>query len=123
MDFMAPRPLSKRGKSNPKPASRRRESPGEDRRGVPGPLREVPGLVRRARAKVADAPEALRHLADLLEDALNEFATDDELRRMESASIEILTTVAAAGAIILDLAVFAGGLAELARVASATEAG
>jgi len=74
-----------------------------------------------ARAKVADAPEALRHLANLLEGAIHEFGADADPRRLESASVEVLAAATAAGAIIVDLAVFAGGLAELARVASTVE--
>src|SRR6188768_1481883 len=62
------------------------------------PLREVPGQIRRARAKVADAPEALRHLADILEGAIHEFSADAAPHCLESASVEILASAAAVGA-------------------------
>jgi len=58
----------------------------------------------------------------MLEGAINEFSTDAASHHLESASVQILTSAAAAGAIIIDLAVFAGGLAELARVVSTGEA-
>lgn len=77
---------------------------------------ELPGLIRRARAQIADAPEALRHLADALETAIHDFTTDEGPGRLEAASVHILASTAAAGALLLDLAAFAGGLAELGRV-------
>jgi hypothetical protein len=78
-------------------------------------FRELPDLVRRARARIADAPDALRHLADSLETAVHDFGADDEPSRLESASVQILAGATAAGTVLLDLAVFAGRLAELAR--------
>jgi hypothetical protein len=78
-------------------------------------FRELPDLVRRARARIADAPDALRHLADSLETAIHDFGTDDEPARLESASVQILAGSSAAGVVLLELAVFAGRLTELAR--------
>jgi hypothetical protein len=80
--------------------------------------RELPDLVRRARARIADAPDALRHLADSLDTAIHDFGADDEPGRLESASVQILAGATAAGTVLLDLAVFAGRLAELARALS-----
>jgi hypothetical protein len=120
---MASRPTPKRRKSSPGSARGTRSSAraAHDVHPPADPLSEVPGLVRRARAKVAEAPETLRHLADLLEGGIHEFANDDEPRRLEAASVQILGAAVGAAAIILDLAVFAGGLAELARVVAVAE--
>ena len=63
-------------------------------------VRELPGLIRQARAQVADAPEVLRHLADALEGAIHEFTIDDEPRRLESASVQILASTTAAGSVL-----------------------
>lgn len=78
-------------------------------------------MIRRARAQIADAPEALRHLADALESAIHDFTTDEGPGRLQSASVQILASSAAAGALLLDLAVFAGRLAELGRVGGTVE--
>jgi hypothetical protein len=85
-------------------------------------FRELPDLVRRARARIADAPDALRHLADSLETAVHDFGADDEPSRLESASVQILAGATAAGTVLLDLAVFAGRLAELARALARVDA-
>jgi hypothetical protein len=94
----------------PRPKRKRARSSGTEEY-----FRELPDLVRRARARIADAPDALRHLADSLETAVHDFGTDDEASRLESASVQILAGATAAGTVLLDLAVFAGCLAELAK--------
>ncbi len=105
-------------------ATRRRRRPHEpptDRVDAEEHLRQLRALVRRARAQIADAPEALRHLADALEIAVHDFTADEGPARLEAASVQILASTAAAGALLLDLAVFAGRLAELGRVAGTVE--
>jgi hypothetical protein len=86
-------------------------------------FRELPDLVRHARARVADAPDALRHLADSLETAIHDFGTDDEPARLESASVQILAGSNAAGIVLIELAVFAGRLTELARALARAKLG
>jgi hypothetical protein len=95
-----------------RPRDRQKPTSGEDY------FRELPELVRHARARVAEAPDALRHLADSLETAVHDFGANDEASRLESASVQILAGATAAGTVLLDLAVFAGRLAELARALS-----
>lgn len=98
--------MAKRPKDRQKPAS------GDEY------FRDLPELVRHARARVADAPDALRHLADSLEAAVHDFSVEDEPSRLEAASVQVLAGATAAGTVLLELAVFAGRLAELARALS-----
>jgi hypothetical protein len=117
----------RRDTQRPREPSARASAPLPKRKRVPRSpgseeyFRELPDLVRRARARIADAPDALRHLADSLETAVHDFGSDDEPSRLESASVQILAGATAAGTVLLDLAVFAGRLAELARAFARAE--
>jgi hypothetical protein len=53
---------------------------------------------------------------------VHDFGADDEPSRLESASVQILAGATAAGTVLLDLAVFAGRLAELARALARVDA-
>jgi hypothetical protein len=60
-------------------------------------------------------------LADLLEGAIHDFTTEADPGRLESASVAVLSAATAAGSLILELAAFARGIDQLARLVSTTE--
>jgi len=80
-------------------------------------FRGLPGTVREARVQIAKAPSTLRHLADAIDETMSEFSLDAGGEVIEAASVRIRANVAAATSILVDLAVFAGQLAAVAREA------
>jgi hypothetical protein len=80
-------------------------------------FRELPGMVRETRVQIANAPGALRHLADAIDQTMNEFSLDSGGEAIEAVSVQIRANVVAAASMLVELAMFAGQLAEVAREA------
>ena len=90
---------------------------------LPDHLAGLPHEIARARAFVADADDRLRFIADSLEGAVHEFASDEPPERIRAAAIQIRANVVAAAGVLLDLAVFIGRLEGLAWWDSRSGAG
>ncbi len=105
----APAPLH-----GPKP---RREVSYDSRNRFMDYFRELPGMVRENRVQIANAPSALRHLADAIDETINEFSLDSGGEAIEAVSVQIRANIVAAASVLVELAMFAGLLAEVAREA------
>ena len=64
---------------------------------LPDHLAGLPYEIARARAYVADADDRLRFIADSLEGAIHEFASDEPPERIRAAATQIWSNIVAGG--------------------------